>query len=200
MGHRLILASASPRRRDLLKSWGLAHTIQPADVEESLDGGLACGPQAQALATIKAMAVFNGRQHRQSQENKEAWILGADTIVSCCGVLLGKPKDSNEAREMLEGLSGQIVEVATGVSVVGGTGQVFEGFELTKLEMFPFGAKEICDYVATGEPMGKAGAFAIQGLGGNLIKEFTGSFSNVVGLPKELVLRLLDQAGFPFGA
>ncbi len=146
------------------------------------------------------MAVFNGRQHRQSQENKEAWILGADTIVSCCGVLLGKPKDSNEAREMLEGLSGQIVEVATGVSVVGGTGQVFEGFELTKLEMFPFGAKEICDYVATGEPMGKAGAFAIQGLGGNLIKEFTGSFSNVVGLPKELVLRLLDQAGFPFGA
>jgi septum formation protein len=187
---RLILASASPRRRDLLTEWGIPYISMIADVDETLRASELCEVQAELLAILKVTTIA-------AKLTASNWILGADTLVSSQGKVLGKPRDDQHAAEMLRLLSGATVEVATGVALIGHGGACASGHVVTRLQMRPFDNDEIQAYVATGEPMGKAGSFAIQGQGGALIESRDGSYSNVVGLPKALVLELLQSASFP---
>ncbi len=190
--HHLILASASPRRQELLGSWGIDFTLKAPEIDESLTPGLSCGPQAESLARQKAECVAF---HLDTNVNN-TWVLGADTLVAQSEALLGKPENEEHALEMLQSLSGAEVEVATGVALVAPQFDLFAGYVSTKLLMKPFSESEAMAYVATGEPMGKAGAFAIQGIGKSLIAERWGSYSNVVGLPRSLVFELFWKSGF----
>ncbi len=193
MSHQpIILASASPRREELLRSIGLNFLVIPAqEKEEELRGN----PKVLApdRALIKARQVA-------SLVNK-GLVIGADTIVSYKGKIFGKPKDGEEARRHLEFLSGKSHHVTTGVAVVdAGSGQEEVSFEVTKVWMKALTSKEMEAYILTGEPFDKAGGYAIQGFGGLLIERINGSYSNVVGLPlgklRELLLRFgLDLLG-----
>ncbi len=191
----LILASASPRRQELLRNAGIPFTVQPADVPEfSLDGE---SPKscAERLAREKALAVFG--------QFPEACVLGADTVVFVDGQILGKPSDAADAFRMLRLLSGRTHQVITGVCLVGpGTAnqELRSGFEdlrseTTLVNMEPLTDAEIRAYVASGEPMDKAGAYAIQGLASRWIPRIEGDYFNVVGLPVSLVFQMLRQHG-----
>ena len=189
MPGRLILASASPRRRDLLTEWHLEHEVLAPDIEEHFVPGLSPQEQSVRLAVEKALAV--------SAEQKEPhWVIAADTIVATGDRQLAKPVDEDDAQRMLMSLSGRDLIVVTGVAVIGPNREVGTGAETTMLTMRAFSVEEAAAYVASGEPMGKAGAFAIQGLGGRLIAARSGSRSNVVGLPRNLSLRLLRDSGY----
>jgi septum formation protein len=190
----LILASASPRRQDLLRSAGIAFTVQPADIDESpLPGEIPRG-YAQRLARVKALAV--ARLHLQS------FVLGADTIVLVDEVILGKPKDVADAARMLRMLSGRTHEVITGVSLARPVSnrephdrELRTEVQSTQVTMSELSDDEISQYIATCEPMDKAGAYAIQGIASRWIPRIEGDYSNVVGLPVELVYRMLREAG-----
>lgn len=172
--YKLILASGSPRRRELLERMGLRFTVHPADVDESLVPGLSPREQVMRLSRIKAEAA--------AREEKDGVILSADTVVVLDGTILGKPRDSADAEEMLRALSGRSHLVLTGITVGrGGAGET--RCEETEVFLRPLGREEIRRYVATGEPMDKAGAYGIQGLGGLLVEGIRGDYSNVVGLP-----------------
>ncbi|HLX83103.1 MAG TPA: Maf family protein [Terriglobales bacterium] len=178
----LVLASASPRRQELLRSAGIAFEVQPAHIAEKPlpeEGAKEC---ADRLAREKALAV--ARQRPQDV------VLGADTIVVVDGQILGKPSDANDAARMLRLLSGRKHEVITGVCFVVG-GQTLVSSETTLVTMSEISAQEITDYIATGEPMDKAGAYAIQGIASRWIPRIEGDYSNVVGLPVALVYRML---------
>jgi nucleoside triphosphate pyrophosphatase len=191
----LILASGSPRRTEFLREWGFAHRVLPADIPEPLD--LAEEPRALAreLASRKAAAVAA----QLTSQDPESVVLAADTVVSVEGLHLGKAGSAAEATQMLLRLAGRELEVATGVAVVhvkAGLIQVqLDEAVATRLRMRKLDDDEIAAYVATGEPLGKAGAFAIQGLGGALIEHREGSLSNVVGLPRRATLALLAACG-----
>ena len=189
----LLLASASPRRTELLARWNLPHLVRPSDFDEVIDDGVAAGPLAENLAQSKMRDV---RSSLDANELSHSWVLAADTLVSCRGRHLGKPGTPERAREMLAGISGQEVVVTTGVSI-GAPGGEWLGFEQSVVLMRDFDAEEIDLYVAGGEPLDKAGAFAVQGEGGRLIAKLDGSRTNVIGLPRRLVLALLKQSGFP---
>ncbi|MEZ6195810.1 MAG: Maf family protein [Planctomycetota bacterium] len=191
MSARLVLASSSPRRTELLARWGLAHEVAPADVDEHLDPDLDAPELTRRLALAKALAA--SRAHPRSGD-PELVFLGADTVVTRDGLHLGKPVDAVDAARMLRGLSGRIVEVATGVALVRGD-ETLADAAVSRVHMRPFDDAEIAAYVAGGEPLGKAGAFAIQGEGGALVARCEGSFSNVVGLPRSLTLALLERFG-----
>jgi septum formation protein len=183
----LILASASPRRADLLTSAGFTFDVSPAEVDETpRDGEL---PDAYALrvARDKAEAVAATR-------GTAAPVLSADTVVVADGRLLGKPADEQEAIEMLRLLSGRVHAVHTAVVVLTRRGQLAE-VVTTRVRFVALTADEIRWYVSTGEPYGKAGAYAIQGRGSRFVDWIEGSWSNVVGLPVATAYRLLAQAG-----
>jgi len=191
----LILASASPRRQELLRNAGIPFTAQPADVNETPLAGEAPRDCAERLAREKALAVFrNQPQH---------WVLGADTIVVIDDTILGKPRDANDAARMLRLLSGRVHAVITGVCLVGpvvsGQWSVASTTETasatTFVSMCELSDDEIRDYIATGEPMDKAGAYAIQGIASRWIPRIEGDYSNVVGLPVALVYRMLRERG-----
>jgi len=180
----LVLASASPRRRELLAAAGIAFEVLPVDLDETpLDGEL---PEAHVrrLALAKAEAA--------RAQRPEAVVLGADTIVVAAGRILGKPRDAEDAAWMLRTLAGRAHEVLTGVAVAGVRGCTVE-LERTRVWFAPLSDQEIGDYVGSGEPRDKAGAYAIQGLASKFVLRIDGSYSNVVGLPVALVYRLLKD-------
>jgi nucleoside triphosphate pyrophosphatase len=185
---RLVLASASPRRAELLEAAGFTCDVSPADVDETPRTGEPPEGYAVRLAREKAASVA-GRQADSSP------ILAADTVVvSAGGRILGKPADRAEARDMLKMLSGDVHKVHTAV-VLHLSGQVLAELVTTRVRFARLSESEIDWYVQTGEPDGKAGAYAIQGRASRFIDWIEGSWSNVVGLPVATVYRMLKDAG-----
>ena len=178
----LILASSSPRRADLLRAAGISFEVVPADVDESILKLEPPGDHVRRLAREKADAVFANRP--------DALVLGADTIVVVGGEIMGKPRDAADATRMLRLLSGREHEVLSGIALVSKRGAAVE-VARTRVWVNPLNEIEIAEYVATGEPLDKAGAYGIQGIGARFIDRIQGSYSNVVGLPVALVYRLL---------
>jgi septum formation protein len=169
----LILASRSPRRREILVCAGIPHVVRPAEVDESMRDGEDARPYVQRLARAKAEAVECG---------PDDVVLGADTVVVVDGELLGKPSDSTDARGMLRRLAGREHEVLTGICLRSRR-TMAEDIEATRVRFFPLSEEEIAEYVTSGEPMDKAGAYAIQGLASKFIDRIEGCYFNVVGLP-----------------
>ncbi|MDH3254872.1 MAG: Maf family protein, partial [Acidobacteriota bacterium] len=173
MHPRLILASASPRRRELLRNLGLEFLCRPVDLDETPLTGEAAEPYVRRLARAKAETVAR----------KGEVVLAADTVVVRDGQLLGKPVDPDEARAMLASLSGRDHSVYTGVAIHLPPGLTRDAVCRSEVTMAPLSREEVDWYVLTGEPLDKAGAYAIQGLGALLVERIDGNYSNVVGLP-----------------
>ncbi len=186
----LVLASASPRRQELLRNAGINFEVQPAHIPEDPLPGESAKECAERLAREKALAVARQRPDLRAND----CVLGADTVVVVDGELLGKPSEAADAARMLRQLSGREHQVITGVCLAAG-GQCSVASETTSVTMSEISEKEITDYVASGEPMDKAGAYAIQGIASRWIPRIEGDYSNVVGLPVALVWRMLRQAG-----
>ncbi|MBN1867512.1 septum formation protein Maf [Candidatus Sumerlaeota bacterium] len=188
----LILASASPRRRDLLEQLGIPFEIVPSAVDES--DLQAPTPREFAILAAREKCLDVARRVA-----RDAVVLAADTIVCVpeadAGeeIVLGKPSGPEEAREMLRRLSGIAHRVITGMAVRAGGGEVLTGAEETRVTFRCLSDTEIADYVATGEPLDKAGSYGAQGLGVRLIESVDGDFSNVIGLPMDLTRSLLRQ-------
>jgi septum formation protein len=183
---RLILASASPRRAELLTSAGYEFAILPTDVDETPAPGEL--PQAYAVRVARDKAAVA----RSACRDSGSVILAADTVVVVGGEILGKPVDSDDARRMLRLLSDGVHDVHTAVVVSGSAAQHVE-LVTTRVSMLPLDEADIEWYVASGEPMGKAGAYAIQGRAARFIERIEGSWSNVVGLPVATVARMLKE-------
>ena len=181
----VILASASPRRRSLLQELGLNFEVIESQVKEKPMPGETPREFVLRAARDKAGAVAAG--------NNEAWVLGADTVVVCDNMILGKPRDAGHAAEILQTLSGRSHLVHTGFCLQNGKEGVSVSQVVTTEVLFsPFSKEIAAAYVATGEPLDKAGAYGIQGCGGFLVEKINGSYSNVVGLPlAEVVEELL---------
>ena len=182
----LVLASASPRRQELLRKAGIAFEVQPADIPEDPLPKESAKVCAERLARQKALAIAVRRP-------KDA-VLGADTVVVIDGQILGKPVDVSDAARMLRLLSGRTHDVITGVCLAVG-GKLSVSSETTSVTMSEIPDEEIEQYVATGEPVDKAGAYAIQGIASRWIPRIDGDYNNVVGLPVALVYRMLRQMG-----
>lgn len=187
----LILASASPRRRELLSRLGLEFTVLAAQADETLLPGLSPREQVIRLSAIKAQAVREALESRPGQV-----IVSADTVVVLDDAILGKPKNKAQAAEMLRALSGRAHLVLTGVTVLteGGPRQLCEE---TQVFFRPLRETEITAYIRTGEPMDKAGAYGIQGYGALFVEKLIGDYYNVMGLPLCALGRLLREAGIP---
>jgi septum formation protein len=181
---RLILASASPRRAELLAAAGFDFDIVPADIDETPLHGES--PEAYTLRVARQKA----RQIAAQISASDIVVLGADTEVAAGGHIFGKPRDVQDARRMLQQLSGRVHDVLTAVVIVGPAGESAE-VVTTRVQFAALTGQEIEWYVETGEPMGKAGGYAIQGRGARFIERIEGSWSNVVGLPVATVHRLL---------
>ncbi|MBR0348275.1 MAG: septum formation inhibitor Maf [Clostridia bacterium] len=178
----IILASASPRRKELLLLAGIDFVVKVADVDEVIDPSLTPDGVVMSLAKQKAQAV--------ASENPDSLVIGADTVVVLDGKILGKPKSEENAVELLTMLSGRVHTVYTGVALI--KGETVKTFcEATQVEFYPLTDEEIKAYVATKEPMDKAGAYGIQGKGCILIRKIDGDYFNVVGLPVSAVYREL---------
>ncbi len=182
----LVLASASPRRQELLRNAGIAFTVQPADVDETPLPGESARDCAERLARDKALAIVRLRP--------QDVILGADTVVVVDDQILGKPTDASDAARMLRLLSGRTHQVITGVCVIAPSSRNANvASETTQVVFADLSEEDIRGYVATGEPMDKAGAYAIQGIASRWIPRIEGDYSNVVGLPIALVHRMLKE-------
>lgn len=183
----LILASQSPRRRELLDAWGISFRVMPSRYEEDNERPLPPETLVRLQAEGKARDVWNrsGRVHP---------VLGADTVVVLGGHILGKPSGPEDAVRMLQALSGKSHDVLTSVAVAA-KGGVKSAVCRSRVLFQPLSEEEIRRYVSGGEPLDKAGAYAIQGEGKRFVAALEGSWSNVVGLPKELTLSLLREAG-----
>lgn len=183
-GVRLVLASASPRRADLLRSAGFQFQVVPVDVDERPLAGEDPAVMVQRLATEKAALV--------SDRVPDGAVIGADTVVVVDGVILGKPGDDRDAAGMLRRLSGRSHEVLTGVAVHA-NGRRLVAVERTVVWFLPLSDADIAWYVSSGEPLDKAGAYAVQGLASRFVTRIEGSYSNVVGLPVARVCELLNR-------
>ncbi len=186
---KLILASRSPRRSELLKTLGLEFEVVPSAVEEILDPGLSPEQNALAVAREKARAV--ARQYTGCH------VLGADTMVVLNGEIIGQPADPQDALRILQQLAGQQHRVITGVVLVDPEGREFESVVTSLVAIKTQPLQKLKAYIETGEPLDKAGAYAIQGEGSFLVESWDGSFSNIVGLPLESLRELCEQAGLP---
>lgn len=182
---RLILASASPRRRDLLRQLGVEFEVMPADVDESLRAGETPAQYTVRLAREKALAVWR-------QEGGRLPVLGSDTAVVLDDEILGKPADRAEAVAMLERLSGRTHEVYSAVALVHGDGVVHERLNVSRVTFAELDPGWIACYCDTGDPMDKAGAYGVQGRAGERIARIEGSFYGVMGLPLFETSRLLE--------
>lgn len=186
---RLILASASPRRAHLLSQLGLDPEIRPARVDESLLDDEAPREHVARLARAKAEAV--------AAEYGDAIVIGGDTVVVRDGRILGKPADDGEAVSMLLSLAGRSHEVLSGVAVAG-PGGVVVGVARADVRFRPFDRSVAEAYAASGEPLDKAGAYGIQGLGAALVEEIRGDYYSVVGLSLALLIELLARVGWRY--
>lgn len=187
---KIILASASPRRQEILKNIGLQFEILVSDADESkIDkNAVPVSIYVQELAMLKALAVA------KKLKNKNALIIAADTVVYLDGKILGKPKDESDAKNMLKALSGRCHSVFTGVCVMDAkTLKSVCANEETKVYFKELSEERIDDYVRTKEPMDKAGAYAVQGLGGMLVEKTEGDFLNVIGLPAKKLFDILEK-------
>lgn len=190
MEHSIILASNSSRRKELLTQIGLSFTVAPADVDETVLQGEAPEACASRLALDKARAA--------AMRAGKGVIIAADTIVVVDGVVLGKPVDAVDARRMLEKLSGKEHAVITGLAVLdAAAGRSIVRTSVTKVVFRELSQREIDAYVATGEPLDKAGAYGIQERGALLVERIEGCYSNVVGLPLSLLGEMLREFGIP---
>ena len=185
---RILLASASPRRRELLDQIGVSHRVQPADVDESARQGEAPEPYTLRIAREK---VLEGAKSRYEGEI----VLGADTAVVVGKRMLGKPANEDEACQMLRALSGTTHQVFTAVAVMDPGGEVESCLKVSEVEFAKLDESWIRAYVATGEPLDKAGAYGIQGWAGCQIRRVDGSYSSIMGLPLYETARLLGRAG-----
>ena len=179
---RLILASASPRRRELLLQAGFEFDVDPVEVDEAPQRGESAAAYVERVATAKAVAGL--------ARHPEAIVIGADTTVVVDNDILGKPEDAADAARMLRRLSGRAHEVLTGVCVAT-TGRRISRVERTQVWFLPLTDAQIAWYAGSGEPRDKAGAYAIQGLAARFIPRIEGSYSNVVGLPVAAVSEML---------
>ncbi len=170
----LILASSSPRRKELLELLGIPFQVKVSNVEETYQDGLQPEEIVMELARIKSSAI--------AETTKKSIVIGADTIVVSDGKVLGKPRDKEEAISMLEQLSGKVHQVYTGVALIKGD-NIHLFYEKTDVEFWPLEEKQIEQYVLTGEPFDKAGSYGIQGYGSLLVKRIEGDYFTVVGLP-----------------
>lgn len=185
----VILASASPRRRALLDLLGIPHRVVPSGVPEEDNEGESPRERAVRLAVEKARKV-------RASVATNALVVAADTLVVLDGRTMGQPSDEMEACEMLKKLSERSHEVVTGLCLLSGDRGPVTGVAVSRVVFHPMTEEETGWYVATGEPMGKAGAYAVQGMGAVFIERIEGSFHNVVGFPVDLFYRLLPKAGF----
>lgn len=188
MSRPLILASASPRRADVLRMLGLEFDVIIPEVDESRLGHEPPDAYVERLARTKAQAIADRAGGRT--------VLAGDTIVIVDAEVLGKPADAADAARMLERLSGRDHEVATGLALVLPDGSILSGVCTTEVSMRAFDGDMIARYVATGEPLDKAGAYAIQSRGAALVHSVRGDYYSVVGLPVSLLMDLLRRGGF----
>jgi septum formation protein len=189
---RVILASASPRRHELLSQAGVTFTAVAAGINEDLLPNEAAAAYVQRLAEEKAQAVWNA--HRSADTLDEPLlVLGADTCVVCDDHILGKPTDTADARRMLQLLSGRTHAVLTGLAVVTGH-KIVRDLEITQVTFNRIDHAEIAQYIASREPMDKAGAYAIQGYAARWIPRIEGCYFNVVGLPIARTVAMLAEA------
>lgn len=188
---RLILASASPRRTELLTAAGYTFEVHPADVDERMRADEGASAYVARLADAKS-----ARVQEQLGAGADDIVIGADTAVVLGKDVLGKPRDVEDAARMLRRLSGRLHQVLTGVSVRRGRRDLTV-VEATMVELVPLSEDQIAWYVASGEGRDKAGAYAIQGLASRFVTRIEGSYSNVVGLPVATVDRLIQQLGRP---
>jgi septum formation protein len=189
---KLILASASPRRAEILRNVGIPFEICSADVDESRLNNEPPGDYVRRLALAKAVSASGNNLNLGA----DALIIGADTVVVVDTDVLGKPTSSDDAKRMLRKVSGRIHEVHTGLALLQTSGmqrRVVE--EITSVHFVPLSDQEIEDYLATGEPFDKAGAYAIQGLGGRYVTRIEGCYFNVMGLPLARLWTLLREFG-----
>ena len=188
---KIILASASPRRRELLSSVCRSFEIKTAETDENLDASVHPRDGVEILAVRKGRAVLDTLDAYSAAESV---IISSDTLVELDGVPLGKPGDEAHAKVMLGSLSGKRHNVHTGIAVHVGE-RLFSGVATTGVYFRELTSAEIEDYVACGEPMDKAGAYGIQGIGGKFVEKIEGDFDTVVGFSMRLLAELLEQAG-----
>ncbi len=185
-GRHIVLASASPRRKELLKSLGFQFKIIPPQVDEKIPPNLSPDEIVEYFAFLKANSVASGL--------KNSVVIGADTLVLCNGNIIGKPKDRADAIRILTQLSGTRHSVFTGVCIIDTvTGKKMQGHKETLIRMRHISKAEIEEYVDSGGSIGKAGAYAIQEDNDKFVEEIEGSFSNVVGLPLDLLQEMLEE-------
>jgi septum formation protein len=179
---KLILGSSSPRRAEILRAAGFSFDVLPADLDEALRSGEAATEYVRRLAEEKARTV--GHKIAATEPHTQAIVIAADTTVVVNGGILLKPESPLDAQRMLEELSGGTHDIYTGVALLrlpDGVERIF--VDVTRVDFAELSAKEIADYVASGEPFGKAGGCAIQGLGGRFVKRIEGCYFNVMGMP-----------------
>ena len=185
---KIVLASKSPRRRELLGKITPKFEIVTAECDEWLPPDIHPSEGVRILAVRKGAAV-------STTLSPDALIISSDTLVELDGIALGKPRDENDAQNMLKALSGRGHNVHTGVAVHY-KGRVYSGVDTTRVIFRELSDSEIAEYVATGEPMDKAGSYGIQGLGGRLVESYEGNFDTVVGLSVNLTKKLIEEAVF----
>jgi len=199
--YTVVLASASPRRRDLLNEIGIEPVIIPADIDETPQLSETPIAFAARMAEEKAYPIAQRILEQRIPEIHAVAhpfaVIAADTVVDLDGQIFGKPADDDNARAMLRALSGRTHRVHTAVVVVAGTGEAFHDVVTSLVTFVPVTDELLEWYIATGEPHDKAGAYAVQGQGGVLVDKVQGSMSNVVGLPLTETMQLLERAGFP---
>ncbi len=189
---KLILASASPRRAEILRNAGFAFEVYPAGVDETRLSGESAENYVLRLAHRKARSVAECA----GQKHDRTIVIGADTAVAVAGQILGKPTDDEDARRMLRLLSGQTHEVLTGVSLVAATdGSESSHVEKTRVSFLALSEDDIDEYLRSGEPFDKAGAYGVQGIGGKFIWRIEGCYFNVIGLPVSWVWSTLRTLG-----
>ncbi len=185
---KLVLASQSPRRRELLKEISNQFEVAPSSVKEVLDLGLRPEENARNIARAKAESV--------APNFPDCWVIGADTLVAMDDEIFGKPDDEKDAERILTRLNGREHIVVTGICVVGPE-KSLDKFVVSKIKIKPLTIQEIKNYIGTGEPMDKAGAYAIQGKGSFMVRSFSGSKTNIIGLPLDELKLLLKKTKYP---
>lgn len=191
MGYRFILASASPRRRELLKQIGVTFEVMPAKGEEVIT-------KEQPEQAVMELSRQKAEEIAAGIQDEQVLVLGADTVVAYDGKILGKPKDEMDARAMLSMLNGRTHSVFTGVTVIvirNGKSEIHSFYEETKVTMYPMTDAQISYYIQTEEPMDKAGAYGIQGKGAVFIEKINGDYNNVVGLPVAKIFYKMLESG-----